>query len=80
MLQPCNPYILGDVPHFRPGKKIFILTLHTLKQLLDWPLISILTSHPYTRCAAAPQNKNHLILIYEKTISRKISQKAPFDR
>ena len=34
-LQPCNPYILRHVPHFRPIKFFFILTLHTLRQLLD---------------------------------------------
>ena len=31
MLQHRNPYILRNVPHFRPGKKIFILTLHTFR-------------------------------------------------
>ena len=35
MLQPHNPYILRDVPHFRPVKIFFILTLHTLRQPLD---------------------------------------------
>ena len=42
-LQPCNPYTLGNVPCFCPIKNFFILTLHTLRQSLDWPLISILT-------------------------------------
>ena len=46
MLQPYNPYILRNMPRFRPIKNFFILTLHTLRQSLDWPLISILTSQP----------------------------------
>ena len=32
------------------------------------------------RRAAAPQNKNHSISIYKKTVNRKISQKVPFGR
>ena len=35
MLQPRNPYVLRHVPHFHPVKNFFILTLHTLRQLLD---------------------------------------------
>ena len=35
MLQLRNPYILGNVARFRPGKNFFILTLHTLRQSLD---------------------------------------------
>ena len=34
-LQLRNPYILGNVPRFCPGKNFFILTLHTLRQSLD---------------------------------------------
>ena len=34
-LRPRNPKILGNVPHFRPGKNFFILTLHTHRQSLD---------------------------------------------
>ena len=34
MLQPCNPYILGNVSHFCPDKNIFTLILHILRQLL----------------------------------------------
>ena len=34
-LQLRNPYILENVPRFRPGKKFFILTLHTVRQSLD---------------------------------------------
>ena len=45
-LQLRNPKILGNVPHFRPSKIFFILTLHTFRQSLDWPLTSILTSQP----------------------------------
>ena len=45
-LQPQNAKILGNVPHFCSIKNFFILTLHTLRQSLDWPLISILTSQP----------------------------------
>ena len=33
MLQPRNPYILGDVPRFCPVKQFF--TLLTLRQPLD---------------------------------------------
>ena len=35
MLQPRNPYILGDVPRFCPSKNFFILILHTLRQPLN---------------------------------------------
>ena len=35
MLQPRNPYILGNVPRFCPIKIFFILTLNTLRQSLD---------------------------------------------
>ena len=35
MLQLRNPYILGNVPCFCPGKEFFILTLHILRQSLD---------------------------------------------
>ena len=34
-LQPQNPKILGTVPHFRPDKNVFILTLHTHRQSFD---------------------------------------------
>ena len=62
-LPPHNLYILGNVPCFCPGKKIFILTLHTLRQSLDWPLISVLTSpNSSTRCMVAHWKKFHIIL------------------
>ena len=35
LLNATAPYILGNVSCFCPGKKIFILTLHTLRQSLD---------------------------------------------
>ena len=42
------------MPRFRPSKNFFILTLHTLKQSLDWPLISILTSqHMHEMCSSS---------------------------
>ena len=35
ILQPQNLKILKNVPRFGPGKKFFILTLHTHRQSLD---------------------------------------------
>ena len=35
MLRPRNPKIHENVPHFRPDKNFFILTLHTHRQSLD---------------------------------------------
>ena len=34
-LRPRNPKIIENVPHFRPSKIFFILTLHTYRQSLD---------------------------------------------
>ena len=34
-LRPQNPKIHENVPHFRPNKIFFILTLHTHRQSLD---------------------------------------------
>ena len=31
----------ANVPHFHPRRIFFILTLHTLRQSLDWPLMSV---------------------------------------
>ena len=78
MLWPWNPKILRNVPHFRPSKNFFILTLHTHKQSLDWPLISILTSQPIHEACSGPWKTNHMFLIYEKTVNRKTSQKVSF--
>ena len=54
MLWPRNPKIHGNVPHFHPDKNFFILTLHTHRQSLDWPLISILTSQPIHQACSGP--------------------------
>ena len=58
MLWPHKPKILQNVPRFCPGKFFFILTLHTLRQWLDWPLISILTSQPMHEMCSGPSKKN----------------------
>ena len=68
------------MPLFYPGKDFFILTLHTLRQPLDWLLISILTSQPIHKMCSGPPMKNHSFSIYEKTVNCKNSQKAPFGR
>ena len=78
MLRPRNPKIHGNVPHFCPGKKFFILTLHTHRQSLDWPLISILTSQPIHEACSGPWKTSHMFLIYEKTVNCKTSQKVSF--
>ena len=59
MLGPCNPYMHGNVPRFRPGRIFFILTLHTLRQSLDWPLTWVLTSHPKHETCSSPSKKVH---------------------
>ena len=78
MLRPRNPKILGNVSRFCPGKNFFILTLHTHRQSLDWPLISILTTQPIHEVCSGPWKTNHMFLIYEKTVNRKTSQKVSF--
>ena len=78
MLQPRNPKILGNVPRFCPSKNFFILTLHTHRQSLDWPLISILTSQPIHEACSGPWKTSHMFSIYEKTVNRKTSQKVSF--
>ena len=78
MLQPQNPKIHGNVPHFRPDKNFFILTLHTHRQSLDWPLISILTSQPIHDMCSSPWKTNHMFSIYEKTVNRKTSWNVSF--
>ena len=45
-------------PVSAPVKIFFILTLHTLRQWLDWPLISILTSQPMHKMCSGPSKKN----------------------
>ena len=59
MLGPCNPYMHGNVPRFCPGRIFFILTLHTLRQSLDWPLTWVLTSHPKDETCSSPLKKVH---------------------
>ena len=78
MLWPQNPKIHRNVPRFRPGKNFSILTLHTHRQSLDWPLISILTSQPIHEVCSSPWKTSHMFSIYEKTVIRKTSQKVSF--
>ena len=78
MLRPRNPKIHGNVPRFRPSKNFFILTLHTHRQSLDWPLISILTSQPTQEACSGPWKTSHMFSIYEKTVNCKTSQKVSF--
>ena len=77
-LQPRNPKILRNVPRFHPGKNFFILTLHTHRQSLDWPLISILTCQPIHEVCSGPWKTSHMFLIYEKTVNCKTSWKVSF--
>ena len=76
MLWPQNPKIHGNVPRFHPDKNFFILTLHTHRQYLDWPLISILTSQPIHEACSGPWKTSHMFSIYEKTVNHKTSQKV----
>ena len=46
------------MPHFAPVKDFLILTLHTPRAPLDWPLISFLTSWPNPRDMQRPIKKN----------------------
>ena len=77
-LRPRNPKIHWNVPPFRLGKNFFILTLHTHRQSLDWPLISILTSQPIHEAYSGPWKTSHMFLIYEKTVNCKTSWKVSF--
>ena len=77
-LRPRNPKIHRNVPRFCLGKNFFILTLHTHRQSLDWPLISILTSQPIHEVCSSPWKTSHMFLIYEKTVNRKTSWKVSF--
>ena len=76
MLWPRNPKIHGNVPCFCPGKNSFILTLHTHRQSLDWPVISILPSQPIHEACSGPWKTSDMFSIYEKTINRKTSWKV----
>ena len=78
MLWPWNPKILGNVPRFCPGKNFLILTLHTHRQSLDWPLISILTSQPIHEACSGPWKTSHMFSIYEKIVNHKTSRKVSF--
>ena len=78
MLWPCNLKILRNVSHFWPGKNVSILTLHTLRQSLEWPLISILTSQPIHETCSSTLKTSYIFLIYEKTVNHKNSQKVSF--
>ena len=78
MLWPWNPKIFRNVSCFHPSKKIFILTLHTHRQSLDWPLLSILTSQPIHKACSGPWKTSHMFLIYEKTVNCKTSRKVSF--
>ena len=78
MLWPRNPKIHRNVPRFHPNKKFFILTLHTHRQSLDWPLISILTSQPIHKACSGPWKTSHMFSIYKKTVNHKISWEVSF--
>ena len=56
-LGPRKSKIHWNVPRFRPGEIFFILTLHTLRQWLEWPLISISTSQPMHETCSGPSKK-----------------------
>ena len=79
-LRSRNPKIHGNVTHFHPDKNFFILTLHTHRQSLDWPLISILTSQPIHEACSSPWKPSHMFSIYEKTVNHKTSQKVSFGK
>ena len=57
-LGPCKPKIHWNVPRFHPGENFFILTLRTLRQWLEWPLISVSTSQPMHETCSSPSKKN----------------------
>ena len=66
------------IPCFHPSKIFLILTLHTLREILDWSLISILTSQPKYEMSSGQWKKIHKLSIYKKTVNHKNSQKVPF--
>ena len=57
-LGPRKLKIHQNVPRFCPGENFFILTLHTLRWWLEWPLISISTSQPMHETCSGPSKKN----------------------
>ena len=57
MLGPRKPKIHQNVPRFCPGENFFILTLRTLRQSVQWPLISISTSQPMHEMCSGPSKK-----------------------
>ena len=65
-------------PVSAPVKNFSILTLHTHRQSLDWPLISILTSQPIHEACSSPWKTSHMFSIYDKTVNRKTSGKVSF--
>ena len=75
-----NPKHLENEPCFTPVKNFLILTLHTPRESLYWSLISFLTSRLNHETSSGPSKKIHNILIYNKTINCKNSQKVPFGR
>ena len=62
------------MPHFHPGKKNFIFTLHILRQSLDWPLISILTFQSMHQTCSGSANKNLWFNWQENHILQKFSK------
>ena len=77
MLQPRNLKILENVPRFHPIKNFFILTLHTLRQSLDWPLISILTSQPmHKMCSSSAKTISLNLDLRENRKSQNFSKGA----
>ena len=78
MLELCNPKHLENEPRFAPVKNSLILTLHTPRETLYWSLISFLTSWPNHEMSSSPSKKIHNILIYDKTVNCKNSQKVAF--
>ena len=77
-LRPQNLKILENVSCFCPSKNFFILTLHTHRQSLGWPLISILTSQPIHETYRGPRKTTYMFSIYMKTVNRKTSLKVSF--
>ena len=63
-------------PISTPANFFFILTLHALRQLLHWPLISIMTSQPMHKTCSSPSKKNvHLSHFKRKLLITKILER-----
>ena len=75
MLQPRKLKSLLNVPHFCPGRNFFILTLRTLRQWLDWPLISVLTSQPMHKTCSSPSKKNFCCRFTRKPLIAEILER-----